>query len=100
MIWFETVMRGTSNQHLARPSFPTRLTGLGLFAGNFKAPVSPLRAKLKRRRLAGEPMRIKRYQLASGNDPQTLETEVSKLIAEGWQPFGQLVVEEPPDKQP
>lgn len=45
-------------------------------------------------------MRIKRYQLASGNDPQTLQTEVSKLIAEGWQPFGQLVVEEPPDEQP
>ncbi len=45
-------------------------------------------------------MRIKRYQLASGNDPQTLQTEVSKLIAEGWQPFGQLVVEEPPDRQP
>ena len=31
MIWFEAVMRGTSNQYLARPSFPTRLTGLGLF---------------------------------------------------------------------
>ncbi len=45
-------------------------------------------------------MRIKRYQLASGNDPQTLQTEVTKLIAEGWQPFGQLVVEEPPDSQP
>lgn len=45
-------------------------------------------------------MRIKRYQLAEGNDPQTLQTEVSKLIAEGWQPFGQLVVEEPPEPQP
>lgn len=59
-----------------------------------------LQAILKRRRLVIEPMRIKRYQLAAGNDPQTLQTEVSKLIAEGWQPFGQLVVEEPPDEQP
>jgi len=38
-------------------------------------------------------MRIKRYHLASGSDPQTLQTEVSKLIAEGWQPLGQIVVE-------
>jgi hypothetical protein len=35
-------------------------------------------------------MKIKRYHLASGSDPQTLETEVMKLVAEGWQPFDQL----------
>lgn len=43
-------------------------------------------------------MKIKRYHLASGPDHQTLQTLVSKLIAEGWQPFGQLVVDQPPDK--
>ena len=43
-------------------------------------------------------MRIKRYHLASGLDPQILETEVGKLIAEGWQPFGQLVAAPLADK--
>ncbi len=40
-------------------------------------------------------MRIKRYHLASAKDPEQLQNEVSKLLAEGWQPFGQLVVAEP-----
>jgi hypothetical protein len=40
-------------------------------------------------------MRIKRYHLASAQDSAGLQTEVSKLISEGWQPFGQLVVAEP-----
>ena len=40
-------------------------------------------------------MRIKRYHLGSAPDASTLETEVSKLLAEGWQPFGQMVVAEP-----
>lgn len=42
-------------------------------------------------------MRIKRYHLATASDPQSLQNEVSKLIGEGWQPLGQLVVDEPPD---
>ena len=37
-------------------------------------------------------MRIKRYHLAYGSDPEALQTEVSKLIAEGWQPLGEVVV--------
>jgi hypothetical protein len=40
-------------------------------------------------------MRIKRYHLAFGSDPQTLEAEVNKLLAEGWQPFGQLIAAAP-----
>ena len=40
-------------------------------------------------------MRIKRYHLASATDATGLENEVSKLIAEGWQPFGHVVVTEP-----
>ena len=40
-------------------------------------------------------MRIKRYHLASGTDPEALQNEVNKLIAEGWQPFDQLVIVEP-----
>ena len=40
-------------------------------------------------------MRIKRYHLASGSDPQNLQDEVGKLIADGWQPYGQLIVNEP-----
>jgi len=40
-------------------------------------------------------MRIKRYHLASASDTATLETEIGKLLPEGWQPFGQLVVAEP-----
>jgi hypothetical protein len=43
-------------------------------------------------------MRIKRYHLASAPDTTTLDTEVSKLLAEGWQPFGQLVVTEPTEE--
>ncbi|HLH54255.1 MAG TPA: DUF1737 domain-containing protein [Verrucomicrobiae bacterium] len=37
-------------------------------------------------------MRIKRYHLASSSDPQTLQNEVAKLLAEGWQPYGQVIV--------
>ena len=40
-------------------------------------------------------MRIKRYHLATAPDAATLETEVSKLLPESWQPFGQLVIAEP-----
>jgi len=40
-------------------------------------------------------MRIKRYYLVSGSDPQTLQNEINKLLADGWQPFGQMVVIEP-----
>ena len=43
-------------------------------------------------------MRIKRYHLATAVDPQSLQNEVSKLIGEGWQPLGQLVVDEPAEK--
>jgi hypothetical protein len=39
-------------------------------------------------------VRIKRYLLASGKDPEQLQNEVSKLLAEGWQPFGQMTVAE------
>lgn len=39
-------------------------------------------------------MRIKRYHLATGSDPQTLQDQVTKLLAEGWQPFGHLAVDE------
>jgi hypothetical protein len=42
-------------------------------------------------------MRIKRYHLASASDPQALQDEVTKLLAEGWQPLGQLVVATPSD---
>jgi hypothetical protein len=37
-------------------------------------------------------MRVKRYHLVSAAEPEQLQHEVSKLIAEGWQPFGQMVV--------
>jgi hypothetical protein len=40
-------------------------------------------------------MRIKRYHLASAVDTQTLQNEVGKLVAEGWQPVGPVVVAEP-----
>jgi len=40
-------------------------------------------------------MRIKRYHLASARDAEALQTEVSKLLSEGWQPCGQLVVTPP-----
>jgi hypothetical protein len=39
-------------------------------------------------------VRIKRYLIASGKDPELLQNEVSKLLAEGWQPFGQMTVAE------
>jgi hypothetical protein len=45
-------------------------------------------------------MRIKRYHLAAAADATGLQSEVSKLIAEGWQPFGQMVVSEPIDGSP
>lgn len=41
-------------------------------------------------------MRIKRYHLASASDPEQLQNEVNKLIAEGWQPLGQVVVAQSP----
>jgi len=40
-------------------------------------------------------MRVKRYHLATATDAAGLQNEVSKLVSEGWQPFGQLVVAEP-----
>lgn len=40
-------------------------------------------------------MRIKRYHLACRSDLETLQTEVTKLLGEGWQPFGQIVVTPP-----
>jgi hypothetical protein len=43
-------------------------------------------------------MKIKRYHLASGSDSETLETEVNKLVAEGWQPFGQLITAPPAEE--
>ena len=42
-------------------------------------------------------MRIKRYHLASAADADALQNEVSKLVAEGWQPFGALVIAKPSD---
>ena len=39
-------------------------------------------------------MRIKRYHLASGSNAQTLQDEVGKLLGDGWQPYGQLIVKE------
>jgi uncharacterized protein DUF1737 len=40
-------------------------------------------------------VRIKRYHLASAADPEKLQNDVNKLIAEGWQPVGQIVVVQP-----
>lgn len=40
-------------------------------------------------------MKIKRYHVVAAKDPEQLQTEVSKLIAEGWQPFGHFAVTEP-----
>jgi hypothetical protein len=40
-------------------------------------------------------MRIKRYHLASAPDAEALQNEVSKLLSEGWQPSGQLVITQP-----
>jgi hypothetical protein len=40
-------------------------------------------------------MRIKRYHVASAPNAGELQNEVSKLISEGWQPFGQMVIAEP-----
>ena len=60
-----------------------------------KGALNIVAAKNQKRRLGQEPMRIKRYHLASGSDSQTLENEVMKLVAEGWQPFGQLQAVEP-----
>ena len=42
-------------------------------------------------------MKIKRYHVASAPDAAALQSEVSKLIADGWQPIGQLVVTDPPE---
>lgn len=39
-------------------------------------------------------MRIKRYHVVSAADASTLESEVGKLIPEGWQPFGHIVIAE------
>jgi len=43
-------------------------------------------------------MRIKRYQIVSATDEETLKTEVNKLIAEGWQPFFSLLLVPPSPK--
>jgi Domain of unknown function (DUF1737) len=40
-------------------------------------------------------LRIKRYHLALATDAEGLQAEVSRLISEGWQPFGQLIVAQP-----
>lgn len=45
-------------------------------------------------------MKIKRYYLASGSDPQSLQSEVTKLIAEGWQPYGTVVIAAPSGNTP
>ncbi len=42
-------------------------------------------------------MRIKRYHLASAVDAEGLQNEVSKLLAEGWQPYGQIVIADASD---
>lgn len=41
-------------------------------------------------------MRIKRYHIALGSDLEKLQNDINKLIGEGWQPVGQLVVLQPP----
>ena len=40
-------------------------------------------------------MRIKRYQIVSAGDEETLKTEVNKLLAEGWQPFYSPIIVPP-----
>lgn len=40
-------------------------------------------------------MKIKRYHLVAAKDPEQLQIEITKLIAEGWQPFGHVAVTEP-----
>lgn len=40
-------------------------------------------------------MKIKRYHLVAAKDTEQLQTEIAKLIADGWQPFGHVAVTEP-----
>jgi hypothetical protein len=40
-------------------------------------------------------MRIKRYQIVSASDEETLKNEVNKLLAEGWQPFFSPIIVPP-----
>jgi hypothetical protein len=40
-------------------------------------------------------MRIKRYHVVSAPDAGALQNEISKLLPEGWQPFGQMIITEP-----
>jgi hypothetical protein len=40
-------------------------------------------------------MKIKRYHLASAPDSAGLQSEVSKLINEGWQPLGPITISQP-----
>jgi hypothetical protein len=37
-------------------------------------------------------MRVKRYQIVSAADEETLKNEINKLLAEGWQPFSSPVI--------
>jgi len=37
-------------------------------------------------------VRIKRYHLALATDPEKLQNDVNKLLGEGWQPVGQIVI--------
>jgi hypothetical protein len=41
-------------------------------------------------------VKTKRYHLALGSDLEKLQNDVNKLIGEGWQPLGRLVVLQPP----
>jgi hypothetical protein len=45
-------------------------------------------------------MRIKRYRLLFGDNGEQLESEVNKLIVQGWQPFGSPSIVVPVDKDP
>lgn len=40
-------------------------------------------------------MRIKRYHLVLAPDAEKLQSEVNKLISEGWQPVGPVTVAPP-----
>ncbi len=43
-------------------------------------------------------MKIKEYVTAFGNTPRELDDAVNKLIAKGWQPFGNPYASENPVK--
>ena len=44
-------------------------------------------------------MKIKEYATAFGNNPRELDEAVNKLIASGWQPYGNPYATENPVKQ-